>query len=247
MKPTLVAIGCSHTSGSELYNGVSEHPENRKLAYPKKIADKLGMDYINIAINGGSNDYIFRSTIEFINNNLRDIQNYRFLIGWTSSLRIELRFHDEDDHIFFRHYDMDFYDKKYIPITSGLTHDQVEDRGIRGIVKKHNVDLLDYVLCTDKFANYAFSLQSIFELYNIKYFMHNTIHGQEITKNNKKTVKQLIRNPRYYMPTDNTETFYFYCKDKLGFTDITKYHHHKQPAHDAWSEILYERCKLWLK
>lgn len=247
MKPTLVAIGCSHTAGSELYQGLGEHPENRKLAYSKKIADRLGLDYINLAVNGGTNDYIFRTTIEFINNNIRDIHNYRFLIGWTSSLRIELRYHEDDSYLHFRHEKLDFYDKKYIQITSGMTPDLLEDKGIKGIVKKYKVDLLERVFCADKFANYAFSLQSIFELYNIKYFMYNTIHGQELTKNNKKTIKTLSRNPRYYKPTDHEDTFFFYCRDKLGFTDITQYWHHKQPAHDAWANVLYERCNLWLK
>lgn len=247
MKPTLVAIGCSHTAGSELYNEISEHPKNRDLAYSKKIADKLGMDYINIAVNGGSNDYIFRSTIEFVNNNIRNIQNYRFLIGWTSSLRIELRYHDDDKYSYFKDTDhLSFYDNKYIPITSGMDYDLIDDKSIRSIVKKYKVDLLENTLCADKFANYAFSLQSILELHKIKYFMYNTIHGQVPTKNNKNTIKQLSRNPRYYNPNDHEDTFFFLCRDKLGFTDITKYWHHKQPAHDAWAEILHERCKLWL-
>lgn len=241
----LVANGCSNTAGAELYNGIAEHPENRKLSYVNKLANRLGLEHINLAINGGSNDYIFRSTIEFINNNLKSISDYCFLIAWTSAQRIELRYHNDDAYFYYNA--PKFYDNKYVQITSGMDHNALTGRRIRNLIKNHKIDLLEIDFCSDKFANYAFSLQSIFELYNIKYFMYNTIHGQSTTKNNKKTISRLIKNPRYYKPTDSKETFFFYCRDDLGFTDLTKWYHHKQPAHDAWADILYERCNTFLK
>lgn len=243
---TLVAIGCSHTAGSELYNGKGDCIENRNLSYAKKVADKLGYNYINLGLNGGSNDYIFRSTIEFVNKNIENIDNYVFLIGWTSAPRIELRFDDENDYLFARHSDIDFYDKKYVAITAGTDASLFEDRRFGKLTKKYNDILMEDVFTSDKFANYAFSLQSIFELYKVKYFMFNTLHGQRETKNNKKTIESLVKNPRYYKATDHDNTFFFYCRDVLGYTEITKYWHHKQPAHDAWGEIIYERSKQWL-
>ncbi len=246
MKTTLVAIGCSHTSGSELHNGKSECFENRQLTYAKTVADNLNFDYINLAVNGGSNDYIFRSTIQFINDNFKKIHQYRFLIGWTSSLRTELRMYEKDKKMFYRYDDLDFYDKNYVQITSKMDPKLIEDYKMKSLISKYRVVLLEDDYCSDKFANYAFSLQSIFNSCNIKYYMFNTIHGQIKTKNNKNTIKQLNLNPRYYKPTDHEDTFFFHCKDKLGFNDITKYWHHKQEAHDAWAQILYERCKKWL-
>jgi len=244
---TLVANGCSHTSGSELYEGLGECLENRNLSYAKKVADNLGYDYVNIAINGGSNDYIFRSTIEFINNNLKNIQDYVFLIGWTSSLRIELRYSNRNIHLFNRNSNIDFYDKKYIPITPNTSISLFEDKRFGKMIQKNKDLIIEDTFCSDKFANYAFGLQSIFEAYNIKYFMFNTIHGQQKTGNNKATIKNLSKNPKYYKPLDHDDTFFFYCKDVLGYTDLTSYWHHKQDAHNAWSEILYERSKEWLK
>jgi hypothetical protein len=242
----LVANGCSHTSGSELYKNRGECAENRNFSYAKKVADKLGYGYVNLAINGGSNDYIFRSTIEFINKNIKNIQNYVFLIGWTSSLRIELRYDNKNEYLFNRKADISFYDKKYIPITPGTDISLFEDKRFGKMIKKNKDLLIEETFCSDKFANYAFSLQSIFEIYNIKYFMFNTIHGQIETDNNKETLKNLLKNPKYYNPLDHNDTFFFYCRDVLGHTNITKYWHHQQPAHNDWGEIMYERTKQWL-
>lgn len=243
---TLVANGCSHTSGSELYNGIGECLENRQLSYAKKVADYFEYDYVNIAINGGSNDYIFRSTIEFINKNLNNLDKFVFLIGWTSSLRTELRYDNRNPYLFNRKADIDFYDKKYVPITTGTDVSLFEDIRLRTMFKNFRDLIIEDTFCADKFANYAFSLQSIFELYNIKYFMFNTIHGQIETINNKDTIINLSNNPKYYNPLDHYDTFFFYCKDVLDHTDITKYFHHKQPAHDDWAKIIYERSKQWL-
>jgi hypothetical protein len=245
MSKTLVALGCSHTAGSELFEGIGDHPNNRINSYAGTLAKKLNYEYINLAVNGGSNDLIFRRTIEFINININNIDQYVFLIGWTSSARTELRYADDNNYIHDTLIEDYFYDSKYIPITVGTVPEVIKDPRMRKMIVKNSDILMETNQCADKWANYAFALQKIFEAYNLKYFMFNTIHGQIRTPSNQQTIKNL-NTKRYYKPEDNKDTFFFYCRDVLGYRNITKWWHHKQPAHNAWAEILYERSKKWL-
>ena len=60
----LVSNGCSHTSGAEL-----EHPQQGECynkAWPRHLADSLGVNHINISMAGASTHRIIRTTYEFI-------------------------------------------------------------------------------------------------------------------------------------------------------------------------------------
>ena len=55
----LYTIGDSFTYGVEL-----DKPE--KQAWPRLVADRLGYKLVNLAKPGASNDYIIRTTVEFL-------------------------------------------------------------------------------------------------------------------------------------------------------------------------------------
>ena len=57
--------------------------------WSKLLSDKLGLEEINKARHGGSNDRIIRMTIEWCNNNQDKINDTLFVIGWTSFNRFE--------------------------------------------------------------------------------------------------------------------------------------------------------------
>ena len=101
-----------------------------------------------------------------------------------------------------------------IPITIGTLPEIVKDSRMRKLVVKSPDILMEYNLCADKWTNYAFALQKIFESYNLKYFMFNTIHGQIKTPSNQQTLKNLDLD-RYYKPEDNDDTFFFYCREEV--------------------------------
>lgn len=83
-KQTLLVSGCSLTHGCEIYNSFM-HPKNVEGSYSKIIADELGLDLKNIALSGGSNEWIFMSTMEQI----RKLDNiHSVIVAWTGLSRL---------------------------------------------------------------------------------------------------------------------------------------------------------------
>ena len=78
---TLFTIGDSWTYGDELDNP-------KKESYPSFYPKKLNCRLINYAVNGGSNDWMFRKTIEWVcsQNNLDDVI---IIVGWSGVNRRE--------------------------------------------------------------------------------------------------------------------------------------------------------------
>lgn len=239
---TLVAIGCSHTAGAELYDELAHHPENKNLSFAKRIADQLGYNYINLSSNGASNDYIFRTTIEFFTRNIDNINDYVFLIGWTSCYRVELHYTTEDEFETYALKEADVRDKQYISVVPNMYTSSIQNKRIRELVDNYIDILINRTQGLDKLANYAFSLQNLFEKFNIKYLMINTIQELGVTPSNEALIK-LLNTERYLNPTEHIHTFFWYCKNVLNFTDLTKFGHHRTPAHDAWANYLIEQKK----
>ena len=77
----LLANGCSNTLGEELaYTKL----EKNKLAYPVYIAKYFDMTCENISTGMCSNDYIVRTTIDWIETNDVRSEDLFVVIGWTS-------------------------------------------------------------------------------------------------------------------------------------------------------------------
>ena len=237
---TLVAIGCSHTKGAELYNGLAHHPENENLSFAKYLADKLGYNYINLSLNGASNDYIFRTTTEFFTQNIENINDYAFLIGWTSCNRLEMHYHDDEDFSTYGLLELPVFDKKYIPIVAGMDTHNLQSKRWTRMVEDYMDIIINQTQGADKLSNYAFMLQNLFEKNSINYLMFNTINELYTTPSNSATIK-LLNNKKYVNLYDADYAFYWFCKKKLGFNDLTKLGHHKKPAHDGWAEYLYSQ------
>jgi hypothetical protein len=84
MKPKLLVSGCSITHGAELHNGFM-HEENVKRSYSAYLARALDADLVNVALSGGSNEYIFHSVMD----NLHSLNNiHSVVVMWTSHDRL---------------------------------------------------------------------------------------------------------------------------------------------------------------
>ena len=83
MTQTLLVSGCSVTHGCEIYNSFM-HPKNVQGSYSQVIADELNLNLKNVALSGGSNDWIFLSLIE----QLRKLDNiHSVIVAWTGLSR----------------------------------------------------------------------------------------------------------------------------------------------------------------
>ena len=86
----LFANGCSFVHGENaghLFN--YDRTWNAKLRFSKLLADKLGLEEINIAANGESNHYTVRTTYDWIENNKDKVKDTIFVLGATEPLRLE--------------------------------------------------------------------------------------------------------------------------------------------------------------
>ena len=87
----LVANGCSYTYGDELpgsrsipLGGDTHHHHT----FTYKLAEKLGVKYVNLAHNGASNQKIFRTTTTFLQQTSKEID--RMVLTWSSWGRLEV-------------------------------------------------------------------------------------------------------------------------------------------------------------
>ena len=228
----LVTIGCSHTSGSMIdgRNGTSWY--NKQHSFGGRLAEKYNMAHFNLGVPGGSNQYIYRSTIRFINNFMNNTNDYIFLIGWTSTNRIEMRYPENSP---YTHKVVgDFLDTKYVPFTVGTNPLLYHTTELRQLDKLCPLVFYEDQLATD-WAVYAYTLQNLFMNKNIKYYMFNTCHDIAVVDNNKDIIQALDKN-LYYNPTDIDSSMLYWALNK-GF-DKTSCWHLKQDGHQAWADHL---------
>lgn len=93
MSKILYACGDSFMYGMECLGDKDKTVENKQLAFPKYLSDKLGYKYINNSVCGATNEFIFRKTIldlaDFEKNGTQP-QDVFVVIGITSLHRIEI-------------------------------------------------------------------------------------------------------------------------------------------------------------
>lgn len=80
----LLVSGCSVTHGAELYNGFMS-PENVKQSFSAHLSQRLNLELRNVALSGGSNEYIFHSILSELDKH-NDVDTV--LAVWTSVNRI---------------------------------------------------------------------------------------------------------------------------------------------------------------
>ncbi len=231
MPKTVVAIGCSHTAGSEI-DGEFTSDYNRKNSYAGQIAKHLDCDIINLGFNGGSNQYICRAATQFVTQNHYKINEYFFVIGWTSPSRMELRYDGRSTQEFDP--TPPGMDPKYVPFSLG----QKDNIKLPlGKVTPYAVDIFETSMMFDHWAMYIMSLQNLFLHYKVPYIMCNTCVPLEYTKNSKATSAHIDR--RYYYLGDN---FYDYSTSKAHTS--SQHNHFGEQAHIDWANKLTKELKL---
>ncbi len=102
-KTHLYAIGCSHMAGSEIRGATHTEAckENILGAWPGQVAREFKLNYTNHSAPGGSNEYIMRSTIDYVIKWIhqeRDPAELLVCIGWTTNERVEFTWEDQHVH-----------------------------------------------------------------------------------------------------------------------------------------------------
>lgn len=232
--------GCSHSSGSEIIeSGLGDHPENRKRSFGAKLANRLGVNKIDLSVPGASNDYIARTTLFWILENPRRAKNTLFLIHWTGEHRTEMFYDTADDSI------NDVYDYvDYVPDKqAGHIHHDHSSK-LFPLKFKNNLKVLQkhlYYNATHWYVQrYMNIIQTQANILNSggTWIFGNAFQSCEIG-GRYQFYRNKIDRTKFKNFDISSESFWEHCKT-AGF-DITgqKYWHHKEDAHTYWSEKLF--------
>jgi len=126
----LVVNGCSFSvNPHEAYhvqNTFASKKDYYDYVFPKRystvLADKLNFEEVNISTSGSSNDRIFRTTYDWIQENKEKVKDTLFVIGLTDSLRKDLWSNFKQEYIISSEI---WQDLEYIARDCDTTSDKV--------------------------------------------------------------------------------------------------------------------------
>lgn len=230
--------GCSHTAGSEIEGaGIGDSEYNRVQCFGAKLARRLGVEYTNIALPGASNDYIFRTTNFWIQDNIELAKQSLFLINWTGAARAEY-FHNgvennnwfwmqipfvPDEHVGHLHPNYFSYVNK---------HDHFNARAL-----SRHLFMSETHWEVNRYMN-ILNLQSMLKVHDISYIFKNSL---EFCSANTRFqyYNSRVDGKNYKGFTDQRESFFEHCLDAGFSIDGQLLHHHKEDAHAYWAEKLF--------
>lgn len=130
--------GCSITHGAELFNGFMS-PENVKQSFSAELANRLNLNLLNVALSGGSNEYIFHSVINALNQN-SDIE--KVLVVWTNHARLYWK--SNNRHYFI----LPLWASSMVDLENFIMHDKkVNDLWVTG----DNPDIIETMISAHEF------------------------------------------------------------------------------------------------
>ena len=234
----LYVNGCSMSDGSCLIPYSDERIKRLGLnqtnwdigfdeRWSKLLSDKLGLEEINEARHGGSNDRIVRMTIEWCNNNQDKINDTLFVIGWTNYDRFEF---------------WDNYLDRYVQVSNGEpTHNDRDDKRLRKVVEEYWKERHNFIQQKNKYVRNIILFQSFFKSNNLFYLFLDAIGNQ----------MDIIKNHKYNSFIDE-KNWWNYNESINSFADLAGYlnsfgidyedgsGHPGIEAHKELSEQLYE-------
>jgi len=91
----LLAAGCSWTAGLPSYKG---EPSPDKIVWPEILAERMGLECVNLGLSGAGNEYIFSSVCD----SLVEIKDISFIaIMWSEYFRLDLDMFRDDNSLFW--------------------------------------------------------------------------------------------------------------------------------------------------
>lgn len=240
----LFSNGDSHTAGNEM-----EHVDQvvcYEKAWPKQLSDKLDLENINIAKPGAGNYRIFRTTQDWVINNvilnkIYDPKDLIVVVMWSGFDREEIYFPDTNtiDDLGFSS-----------PMTSFNTQYKRELKMLKDSLVLFHDDLVSNF----KSLSLVYNLSTFLESLDIKYYFLNGIY-------NFMKVDNLNEKHRLYFPYRNLILAYgnriddflgFYKKEDMYFyymrnfsgvkpPEHSKFSHYGEDGHKIWADVVYNK------
>lgn len=239
---TLLINGCSHSAGSEIgyaakaelaASNMSEDEFNKKNSFGSQLAIKLGVNCINLAQPGGSNEHIANSTMLWCLSNPEEVKNTFFLIHWTASARIDFFvnscngnkpldwvFDEKYGHVHANHF-WPYFDQSDVPNIKVLSKHLF-------INPVHwEVNRLLCIIRTQALLN---SMGAKFKFYNA---FNPLTEGKRYKKYHK-----LINKTTFHEPFNQDQSFYYWAINQGHDIKGQLFWHHKLPAHTEYANKL---------
>lgn len=240
---TLFANGDSHTAGAELEFG--EQITCYEKVWAAHMSKMLGMDYVNISMPGASNYRIFRTTQDWIIENVILNKNYKpddltVFVMWSGFDRKEFYFPDTNviDNVGYSS-NVDFYKTGY--------------KKEIATIRDSSVVLHDDLVSCFKSLSLVFNLALFLESYNIKYYFINGIYSfMEPDQANKlhplfgpynNLIKMYNKRIKSHIGFYNVDEGYFnYMQNHSGIKipKHSNYSHYAEDGHIHWAKKVYK-------
>lgn len=234
---TILSNGCDY-SFMVHPNDFIESPKNPEKAFPGVMrAELYAAELVSIAKENASNDYIYRTTIRWINENYfqkkRDPKDLFVLINWSDPERREYYWDRSTETQRINWPDVTTLYTQYWSGSLGLIKGGAKI--FWDLYQKHaSLEKFNHVRWLDQIV----LLQSFLSSRNINYLMTNTSHALNETYVGEK-LKLLDQNSYF-------ETIMLEELKKLGY-DLGGSGHATYAAHEVWAEkIIYYLRKMEL-
>ena len=245
MTDYMLIAGCSHSAGSEI-DGNASSKYNREHSFGNLLAYKLGLQPINIAMNGSCNSTIARGVIEWFSEHKEKVKNNNVfvMINWTEPSRLEAPAEWETDYSTAT-MGADWASsscKNYLQINIGHEGFDSREKEIQKVYKNFMVTGGPYFEVNS--AQHILQMQYFCESRNVRWLMTNTAYM--LTKQFDKWTRFYYREvdkQHYYKLKEDHESFYEKYR-QLGYVNTkAKWGHHAEIPHALHAEDLYNFVK----
>jgi hypothetical protein len=230
----LLVNGCSHAAGSDIESrAVEPRGWSPQKAFGRHLADALGWRYENIAMPGGSNERIVRTTVERIGRAVHDgnVRDLFVLIMWTGHARFEVY----DDH-----------HQCWLNLCPGVADTPYFNEypfAVQRYFTYHTLVRTTRTETSTRFWLEVLLLQSYLKVNAVDYLFCNSYQALDDGVQFEAFSQQLDRT-RYYEPFDEARSFWWQLKYE-GYRVIPPTDgviprgfqgHYGEPGHRRWAE-----------
>lgn len=225
--------GCSHSAGSEIEgSGIGESHYNRENCFGAQIAKMCNVNNINLSLPGGSNDYIYRTTLLWCINNPHLVNDTLFLIHWTGPNRTEFFV---DETIYDGFWQDETYDKKVGHVHPGYVWPGFTKKDQRRLIKASNIMFqYDTHWQINRYMN-IIGLQTILKNYNARFIFRNAFECCNNDDNRFSDYYNLIDKETFIGIDDKGESFFEHCLNSGFSIEKQLLWHHGLDAHTYWA------------
>lgn len=245
----LYANGCSFTHGDELGDKgkIKDYHYRAINCWVGQLAQIMGIsEWENEATGGGSNDRIYRKTIQYTSSWIargEKPEDLLVILGWTNPTRTEF-YHEprQDPGDEWNNQEMrqfpeleDNYRRSWPTIKRTTHHNQ----RIWEFIKQYNEMFLHLPSDTTRMVNKVVTLQNHLKVLGFPFLFFNASWVIDTTNSEAVHTTSLIDQKRYLGFDDGFQTMNWWTHE-AGYTNRLPKGHPDEAAHKAWADHLYE-------